>query len=289
MSAKSIALFEKSDANLSGLEFSSQMNKQDAVIDKCFLRGAPKERLDFLFSKYRVIMTESLFYELLTTEAYDRARCFKRLPSIENPVVLVHNVGPILRWEVANQRPLSNIENVALDLRYQFNPGLSNESFELNSDQAHAREEWQIEMNRSAQSFADHSASLPIRFPHLRGYRPGANSREIDLLKQKVCSEPELIREIYSGRADEGWPARDCINEKWALYRWVQIRLFAELDYYRKYGEQTENSKNEKIEREYMDLEYCFVGCLAGGLATGDLGMAERFSALCPSGSLLTY
>lgn len=86
----------------------------DVVIDKTVLQGGSKARLQSLFLNHRVLMTQALFYELLTTEPAKRARCIGRLPVIENPVVLIHNVGPILRWEVDHRRPLSDVRDMTI-------------------------------------------------------------------------------------------------------------------------------------------------------------------------------
>lgn len=264
------------------------MPKMDVVIDKSVLQGGSKDRLQSLFENHRVLMTQALFYELLTTEPAERARCFRRIPAIENPVVLVYNVGPILRWEVKYHRPLSNICDMTINERFQFNPGLLNEDFDMGEEQARHLEKWRKEMSVSVSDFADHCRKVTVRFPELRGYRPGTNTMQIEEIKKRVCTEPGFVRELYSGGEGGTWPTAEEIDERWAIYRWLQIRVLASLDYFRKYGERDVSSETTKVENEYLDLEYCLVGCLVGAIATQDDGMSTRFLALHPSGKVLS-
>lgn len=259
----------------------------DIVIDKSALQGMPKKCLELLFKDHRVLMTQALFYELLTTEPAERATCFRRIPAIDNPVVLVHNVGPILQWEATNQRPLLNIDDVAVAVNFNFNPGLVNEDFDLGKQQAERIENWKKEMSASVSSFADHCSKVTVRFPELKGYCPGMKTLDIEKIKTRVCTDPSFVRQLYSPGEGGNWPTGKEIDERWAIYRWLQIRVVAALDYFLKYGERDVASLTTKVENEYLDLEYCLVGSLVGAIATKDSGMMERFLAVSPLGKVL--
>jgi len=264
-----------------------KLAKTDIVIDKSFLQGAPKDILQSLFKNHRVLMTEALFYELLTTTAIERARCFSRIPSIKNPVVLVQNVGAILRWEVRNQQPLTSVDHVAINIPFQFNRGLTNNNFSMNEERANHLENWKKERLIQVCDFAEHACKVTVRFPELKNYRPGGDSTNIKRIKKRVCTETEFVlEEFYNGGLDHTWPPAEDIDERWALFRWIQIRVVTALDYFHKYGEREVSSETTKIENEYVDLEYCLIGCLVGAIATQDKGMAKRFLALCPSGTV---
>lgn len=263
------------------------MPKSDVVIDKSFLQGASKDRLRSVFEGHRVLMTESLFHELLTTDSAIRSRCFRRIPGIENPVTLVQNVGAILRWEVENQRPLSSIDEVVISERFKFNPGLVDKDFKLREGQIRVMENWRKEVSVLVHDFADHCSKVPIRFPELNGYHPGITTTHIERIKKRVCDEPGFVRELYRGGKGGTWPPKEAIDKQWAIYRWIQIKILAALDYFRKYGESDVSSETTKVENEYLDLEYCLIGCLVGAIATKDKGMSERFLTLCPSGKVL--
>ena len=261
--------------------------KSDVVIDKSFLQGAPRDTLRSLFNNNRVLMTHGNFYELLTTNPVERARCFKRIPAIENSVERVEPVGSILRWEVKNQEPLLNINHVIIQGSFNFNPKLINESFNMGEEQIRKTEDWKREVSSKVKDFAEHGSQVTVRFPELRNYRPGDNTSQIEKIQKRICTNSEFVRELYN-RRDETWPTADRIYEQWALFKWIQIRLMAALDYFRKYGEREMSSETNKIENEYLDLEYCLIGCLVGSIATHDKGMAKRFQALCPSGNVFS-
>lgn len=262
--------------------------KTDVVIDKSFLQGAPKDILQSLFKNQRVLMTQRNLYELLTTRPTERARCFKRIPAVKNPVERVEPVGSILRWEVKNKGPLLNIDHVIIRGSFNFNPKLVEENFNLGEDQTSHLEDWKRESKQNMKDFEVHGSHVPVQFPKLRNYRPGDNSSQIEGIQKRICTDPEYVREFYNGEREDTWPSAEHIDERWALFRWIQIRVMAALDYYRKYGEREMSSDTTKIENEYFDLEYCLVGCIVGAIATQDKGMKKRFLAICPSGKVIS-
>ena len=61
----------------------------EIVIDKSYLQGASRERVRRLCEENTVLLTETLFYELLTTAVSVRAACFAKLLAKDNAVVLI--------------------------------------------------------------------------------------------------------------------------------------------------------------------------------------------------------
>jgi hypothetical protein len=258
------------------------------VIDKSFLQGAPKDSLQTLFNNHRVLMPFVNFYEIFTTTSLERARCFQRLPKGENPVSLVESVDFIRRWELENRRPLLDIHHAVRPEQFHFNSGLVNETFLMREDQSKYLEELKEEVSSKVKAFAEHCSQITVRFPELRNYRPGINPSQIEEIQKRICTEPEFVRGFYNGIPGHIGPTAEHIDERWALFKWTQIRLIAALDYFRKYGEKEMSSETTKIENEYLDLEYCLIGCLLGSIATQDKGMEKRFLALCPSGKVFS-
>lgn len=254
------------------------------VVDKSYLFGASKADLKALFSSYEVVMTEALFFELLTTSEVQRRRCFSRIPPTENPVILVPNIGPILQWEVKNRRPLTDLREIALEGDFKFNPGLPNEGFEMGEEQSQALSKWTAEMESWVRNFSQHASTTLDVFDSLKDYEPGQDAAMIEGLKRRVVSERSMVESFYNPDY-ENWPPFDLIDDSWALYTYLQIRLLAALDYYKKYGNQAFSTPHKKIENEYIDLEYCLVGCLCGALASRDDVMTGRFKALRNSGT----
>jgi hypothetical protein len=260
--------------------------KTNVVIDKSFLQGAPKDTLQLLFTNHRVLMCAVNFYELLTTKPIERTRCFQRMPQGENPVALVEPSDFIWQWEVENQRPLLDIRHAIRQEPFHFNSGLINETLLMEEDQTKHLKNLQGGVSRKVKAFAEHCSQITIRFPELGNYRPGGIPSEIEEIQKRICTDPEYVREFYNGGRGHTWPPADHIDEQWALFTWIQIRLVAALDYFRKYGESKMSSETTKIENEYLDLEYCLIGCLVGSIATQDKGMAKRFLTLRPSGNV---
>ncbi|MEX2493339.1 MAG: hypothetical protein WD425_16425 [Nitrospirales bacterium] len=262
------------------------VTKTDVVIDKSFLQGAPKDSLECLFNTHRVLMLQGNFYELLTTT--NQHQCFKRIPALANPVARVEGKGTILRWEINNQRPLLNIDPVIIQGSFTFNPGLINENFKINEDQTRHLEDWAREVKDNVRNFVILGSQVPVRFPELTDYRPGNDARKIEEIKKRICTDKEFVRELYNDGRKYTWPSAEQIDERWAIFKWRQIKYLAALDYYRKYGEIEMSSNTPKIENEYLDLEYCLVGCIAGAIATHDNGMKKRFLAICPTGKVIS-
>lgn len=147
-------------------------------------------------------------------------------------------------------------------------------------------ENWNKEVSTAVGSFAEHCSKITVRFPELKGYQPGKNTADIEKINNRICTDTGFVRQLYSGQK-RGWPTADEIDERWALYRWLQIRVLAALEYFRKYGERNASLATVNIEHDYRDLEYCLVACMVGALATSDKGIATRFLALHSSGILL--
>ncbi len=263
--------------------------KPAVVIDKSFLQGAPKDTLQLLFDNHCVLMPFVNFYELFTTTPLARALCFQRLPEGENPVSLVESIDFIRRWELENQRALLDIQQTVRPEQFHFNSRLVSKTFQMREDQSKYLENLKEEVSSKVKSFAEHCSQITVRFPELRNYHPGGDTSQIEEIQKRICTDQNFVRGFYSGSLlGHTDPPPEQIDEQWALYRWIQIRLIAALDYFRKYGDREMSSETTKIENEYLDLEYCLIGCLIGSIATRDNGIAKRFQALCPSGNVFS-
>ncbi len=260
--------------------------KPCVVVDKSYLLGASKTELGEIFDNFVFVMTEALFFELLTTSESQRRQCFARIPQVTNPVLLISNIGPILQWEVKNRRPLTDLREIAQVEKFRFNPNLPNEGFYMGEAQSNALVEWKAVMAEWVRNFSEHSSATISVFEALKEYAPGQDTTVIEELKERVVSERDMVESFYD-QDYENWPEFDLIDSSWALYTHLQIRLVAALDYYKRYGNLAFSNPNKYIENEYIDLEYCLVGCICGALATRDGVMASRFKALRENGLLI--
>jgi hypothetical protein len=94
------------------------------------------------------------------------------------------------------------------------------------------------------------------------------------------------MRAFYSNHTDKAWPPPELLDERWTLFRWIQVYLLALLDFFVKYGSRTDPAK-EQILHELLDLDYLIPALLIGGLACREKRFVERFQFLRPGGVVL--
>jgi hypothetical protein len=121
-------------------------------------------------------------------------------------------------------------------------------------------------------------------FPKVKDFRAGSNPRPIEEAKQLVCTDSNVVRKIYDQTRHDSFPETELVDERWALFREIQVYVLAALDYVRRYGDNNPNAVSKKIENEYLDLEYCITGLLVGALASQDNRMITRFKSIKPDG-----
>lgn len=258
----------------------------DIVLDKSFLCGARTEQVHNLCRESNVLMPESLFYEILATTPRDRAACFRKLPDVDNPVVLIPGVGALLKFEAANRVPCKPITQAAINLRYQFNQKLRNEEYILPRDQAKVLDEWQEEIRNDVQGFKERSARLYHWFPDLAQYRPGQKSSIVPAARDVIANDEKFVRKIYDEIRHPAFPESDLIGPAWTFFRWVQIHFLAAVEYIRRFGPGNTSQSAKQIEHDVLDIEYCVIGVQAGAIASRDNGIISMFKKVCPGGVL---
>jgi len=75
------------------------------ILDKSFLQGTKTSRIQELAAAHRLVVSDALFYELLTAPEPGRTRCFAKFPQTENPVDLVNHIGTMMRIEIDTHLP----------------------------------------------------------------------------------------------------------------------------------------------------------------------------------------
>lgn len=71
------------------------------------------------------------------------------------------------------------------------------------------------------------------------------------------------------------------------MFRYLQVHIFAALEYVRQFGDGNFTAISDKIENEMLDLDYCVTALLFGALASHDTGLIEKFKRLRPSGIVI--
>jgi len=266
----------------------AKIEEMNVVLDKSYLRGAGKKKVCALCESHNVLMPESLFFELLTAkEDKDRAICFGNLPDTDNPVLLVHGVSAMFRFEISEELPVINSKEMCINVPYAFNKHLMHPDFKFTDEQKHNISEWQSDVTSRIEGFKEKAACVSGWFPGIRGYKPGMDLKAINEAKLAVCEDHTIIREIYRAIRPSTFPEAETLTEEWALFRYLQVHLFAALEYVRLYGDGNSTAISAKIENEMLDLDYCVTALIVGVLASYDMGLIEKFKRLRPAGAVI--
>jgi hypothetical protein len=264
-----------------------EVGKMKIVLDKSYLQHVAPRKMREFCSSYQGLMPESLFYELLTTTPEKRAKCFTNIPKVQNPLTLVKNVGYILRSEVEERAPFADIMKASYPIRYVFNNNLVNPHHEFTTEQKHSIANWRKDIIARVEDFKQKAAVVSGWFPRVKGFKAGSDPQPIEDAKRIVFTEFEVVRRIYSEIRSNSFPAAEAIDERWALFREVQVYVVAALDYVFMFGDGNAGAVSKRIENEYLDLEYCITASLVGALASQDKQMNTRFKRIRPDGFVL--
>src|SRR5579862_2994874 len=101
------------------------------ILDKSFLQSSSAKRIRELAEQRVLIVSDALFYELLTAPEPGRSRCFAKFPARENPVALVNHAGTLIRLEIESHSPSGRPSKHREKLRFQFSPSLMNPDYVL--------------------------------------------------------------------------------------------------------------------------------------------------------------
>lgn len=260
------------------------------VLDKSYWQNVDGNKLRGLCTNHEVIMTESLFFETLTSDNQnDRARCFKKLPETANPFVMVQ-LQSLLKYEITNSKPAPGIEVGMVNDKWFFNPDLRLPEFQLNEKEQSDFEEWRTTISNDIEKFKERVANLSAWYTELQGFQPGSDKELIASLKKGITTGPDEVMRFYDTiqRTNTELPDANLIDEEWFIFRWLQVQLLAGLDYIFKYGDVITPFVSKKMENDFLDLEYCLAGCVVGAIATSDSAMQERFKSIIPQGVVLS-
>lgn len=257
------------------------------VLDRSFLQASSASRIESLCDTYRVIMCESLFFEMLTADKSARQACFSKLPDRDNPVEIVGQVGTLMRHEIEKGEPASPAERLVLVKRFAFNPGLRTGEIRLNKTQRAGIREWETDQLESETEFVSRYSISHTWFPELASYVPGSSAEPILAARKRVSTDLNLVAGVYDQIRRSGYPNTMDIGPAWALFRWLQVQLLYVLEYIRRYGPARSDVVSKRVSNDVIDSQYAVTALLADGLATGDGQLANIYQDLKPHGELL--
>jgi hypothetical protein len=258
----------------------------DVVIDKSYLQAAPADKLRTLCGEHTALFTETLLYELLTTDKDTvRTACFKKFSKISAAVVLIPCTGPLFRYEIEQLRPSWPLAAHRVDATFA---SLVAGVFSRPLNEQPALAQWKREVRHEVDTFREVATGLSAWCSALRDAPSAALSSGCEDLKRQACTNPDVVRKVYQTLGLDGFPDASLLEPTWALFRWVQMHLLFGLDYIQRYGFTDLTAVPKRVEHDVHDLQYALFGTLCGALATKDAGVAENFTMACPNGVVLS-
>ncbi len=269
--------------------------KTPIVVDKSYLQGISTSLVRELAGTTRLLVSDALFYELLTTRLEARKRCFAKFPPENNPVDLVSHIGPLMRIEMNTQKrsgkPSQHRENRDFDFR--FNSALVEDNYELPPEAVIAIQEHTGELQNDVRSYIERVSLIPTFFPDvLVGSTEDRKAAAADA--EEAIAAPGSLLPFYSNLepppGETALPPAELVDESWALYRWLQVQLLFALDVFVRHQGIKPDLGNpsifEKMEHDVLDAQILMLACLEGAFATREKKLVHWWSLLCPEGTL---
>lgn len=266
---------------------------QALILDKNVLQGASSAGYQALAGRYRLLMPDVLFFELMKADPLVRARCFRALPAGDNPIALTHHIGEHLRHELETGQPLGRPSEHVLPWGFRFNPLLQI------AEALPGEVEELVEAQR-----AEHMARVPDYVQRIRDM----HQRLAEVSQEQRISRPTAAEAIRAGLLDlptvreaiegvrdpEGHvflPPVDSLGADSALVVHFQVTHALALQRALDHGSEFDSPANvtrltPALARELFDADYLMLGVLEGGLATREKRLRRIFRRLRPQGLL---
>lgn len=189
-----------------------------------------------------------------------------------------------MRFEVNNKVPCNPVTQLAIGIKGRFNNKLCNKDFCLPLGKIG---QWMEKIRKEIEEFKELSANVYHWFPSLANFRPGQLKSVITAAEDAIANDESLIRKIYEDIRGPDFPAGDMIGQNWIIFRRMQVHLLAAVEYIRRYGPNNTSAKIERVENDFLDIEYCITGAQVGALASRDNRVREMFKKICAKGLLI--
>ena len=259
------------------------------VLDKCYLQSVTAERLHSLADSAMLVMTDALFYELLTTDPVTRARCFSKFPMVDAPIHLVGHIGPMLLHEQKTHTRAGDFLSYEITEPYRFNPELRNENYVLTPDALSNVQEEAAEIRDSVNRYVERTESAASMFPLVTQGSDSARSEALSVYEQEL-SQPEIILSFYKSVHVSGLPPPDLLNEGWATFRLYQVSLFFSLHTLHRHRGPVPSAQSAReftrLEHDVHDCTMLLAAVMAGAFATKERKLKRWWRLLRPGSPL---
>ncbi|PKL95232.1 MAG: hypothetical protein CVV18_06300 [Gammaproteobacteria bacterium HGW-Gammaproteobacteria-8] len=262
--------------------------KTAIVLDKSYLDAASTEEMHALCDNYEVLISDELFFELITTRPDSKQRCFSKLPDRTNPVWLIPNVGTLLRFELENEVACTPLIRHRAQEDFQFNSKLRDGTYVPEGTVHRDIKKWKAHIAQETNRFIERCAIVHQFFPELSGIEWKDFRGAIQEARCKTATNEDFIRGIYASFLTEDAPANapkpEVISPAWAFFRWVQCQVLCCLRLFGRYQGKVPEPKGktfiEKAEHSMLDSCHLIHGSLAGAIATRDDEVREDMRLL---------
>lgn len=266
------------------------------VLDKSYLDGASTEAVRALCDNYTALISDELFFELITTRPESKQRCFSKLPDRRNPVSLIPNVGSLLRFELEHQVACTPVVRHKVKESFSFNKKLRDGSYVFEGETLRNLEEWKDRVAEDTNGFIERWEIVHQFFPELSGIEWKDFPDAIKAARLKIATDEDFVRSIYASFLGEDAPANspkpEAISPDWAFFRWVQCQVLCSLRLFGRYQGKVPNPQGkvfiEKAEHSMLDSYHLIHGSLVGAMATLDEEVREDLLLLLPDCILIS-
>lgn len=253
------------------------------LLDKSWVHGGSAGTLTSASAEHDLLMPEALFYELLTTRRDEQILCLARLSKVQSSIRLLCGIPDLLRYESESGNPATPLIDRCIANSISFHPAAGTTGYSFSEQQIKVIEAERAQREGAGlQDLQRMSSVVSGWFPALKGLPANSQRERIQPYLQRVASDIGMIRDIFGAIRAPGMPEPTALDERWAFFRYMQVRLVGALEYIRRYGDGNEAAAGKKIPNFFLDQDYLIPALLADGLASCDTEMQEFYQLLAP-------
>lgn len=237
------------------------------VLDKSYLQGCTQKDLQEIVENNRLLVTAHLAYEIFTDDR-NLENCWGKLIRLRHHIDRIDPIGTLYKFERDKQRS-------CMPLSTHFLLGFLNENFNFKFD-----EEQQKHLQDTKY---DYEIWKPKEFEKIVLEIKAKNP---SFKVHNAVRDPKEIRKVYERLKTPSLPPSSKLNEKWAIFRKLQIDLIAAEHYLHSYDGENFNISNIKKSHDQIDFRICVFALLTKAVATNDKTIKRYFDLICPEGTI---
>lgn len=255
---------------------------KNVVLDKNFLQGCSKQTILNLMSKHRFLMSEALFYELLTTDEKSRRNCFVKLVDLENPVAFILRGQVLAQYELRQLAPTCLPSASVEKVRFKFNVGLLDGEFALTLEHSQALLEEIDVVESRVDDMIERARSVVVLYPGLFQGSDSERRQRRDQIELEVSSRTGLSEQVCDLFGLDQETIK--LDSAWAVYRYLQTQLLIAIDIAVRNHKQLTEPLDSKIrlgiEHDLHDADFLMLAALEGCAATREKKLRRMLKLL---------